>query len=170
MLSDLRYAFRILFKSPGFALITVFALALGIGANTAIFSVVRAVLISPLPYRAPQDLVWIWGTDPKDDIKQELASYPDFKDWSEQAQSFAGMTAFTTASAVLGAAEGEPEKVQAGVVVGDLFGVLGVEPVRGRRFLPEEVVAGKANVVLLSYPVWQTHFGADAQIVGREIL
>ena len=170
MLSDLRYALRILFKSPGFTLITVLALALGIGANTAIFSVVRAVLLSPLPYRAPERLVWIWGTDPKDEIKQEVASYPDFKDWSQQAQSFSAMAGFATASVILGGTEGEPEKVQAGLAVGDLFGVLGVEPVRGRRFVRDENVAGKEGVVLLSHALWQRRFGGDAQIIGRPIL
>ena len=170
MLSDLRYALRVLFKSPGFTLVTVFALALGIGANSAIFSVVRAVLLSPLPYRAPQELVWIWGTSPQNEIKQETASYPDFKDWKEQAQSFSGMTAFTISSAVLGNAEGEPERVQAGLAVGDLFGVLGVDPIRGWRLLPEENVAGKDNVVLLSHSLWQRRFGGDARIVGQQIL
>src|SRR5436189_5202762 len=93
-LKDVRYAFRQLTRHPAFSVIAILALALGIGANTAIFSVVNAVLIRPLPYRAPDQLVWLWGTNPLNDIPKETASYPDFKDSREQAQSFQSMAGF----------------------------------------------------------------------------
>jgi len=134
---DIRYALRQLVKHPSFTLIAILALALGIGANTAIFSVVNAVLLRPLPYRAPQQLVWIWGSNPKNEIPHEVASYPDFNDWREQAQSFAGMAGFTTTTVTLGGTDGEPERVPAGSAIGDLFSVVGIEPVLGRKFLPE---------------------------------
>ncbi|MEY2529191.1 MAG: hypothetical protein QOJ05_1281, partial [Verrucomicrobiota bacterium] len=125
---DARYAFRQLFRHPAFSLIAILALALGIGANTAIFSVVNAVLIRPLPYRAPEQLVWLWGTNPLNDIPKENASYPDYKDWREQAQSFQSMAGFAKTTSILTDGSGEPERLPGAVLLGDLFGVLGVEP------------------------------------------
>src|SRR6185295_6840219 len=118
-LKDIRYAFRQLLRHPAFSLVAIFALALGIGANTAIFSVVNAVLLRPLPYRAPQELVWLWGTNPLNDIPKESASYPDFKDWQEQAQSFQGMAGFAKTSPILTGDSGEPERLPGAVVLGD---------------------------------------------------
>ncbi len=169
-ITDLRYAVRMLLKSPGFTLIAVVALALGIGANTAIFSVVNAVLLRPLPYKAPEELVWLWGTNPQNDIKQETASYPDFNDWRQQAQSFNGMAGFASSAPILGGTEGEPERLRAGVAIGDLFSVLGVEPALGRKFLPEENEEGKHRVVLLSHALWQRRFGGDPGIVSRQVM
>ena len=167
---DLRYAARMLLKSPAFTFIAVVALALGIGANTAIFSVVNAVLLRPLPYKAPAELVWLWGTNPQNDIKQETASYPDFNDWRQQAQSFSSMAAFSKGAPILGGTHGEPERLGAGVAVGDFFSVLGVEPALGRKFLPEENEEGKHRVVILSHALWQRRFGGDAGIVGTEVM
>ncbi len=169
LLADIRYAIRMLLKAPGFTTIAIVALALGIGANTAIFSVVNAVLLRALPYQMPSDLVWIWGTNPQNDIPKENASYPDFNDWRQQAKSFSAMAAFTRSAVILGGTEGEPERVRAGVAVGDLFAVLGLEPAIGRKFLPEENEEGKHRVVLLSHSLWQRRFGGDPQIVGRQI-
>ena len=169
-LSDLRYAFRMLLKAPGFTAIAVIALALGIGANTAIFSVVNAVLLRPLPYKAPNDLVWLWGTNPLNDIAKETASYPDFVDWREQAQSFSGVAGFTQTAVILGGADGETERVPVGVAMGDLFTVLGIEPAIGRKFLPEENEEGKHRVVLLSDALFQRRFGGQAGVVGSQIM
>jgi putative ABC transport system permease protein len=169
ILGDIRYAFRMLLKSPAFTLIAVVALALGIGANAAIFSVVNAVLLRPLPYKAPDALVWLWGTNPQNDIAKETASYPDFNDWRQQAQSFSGIAAFANSAAILGGGDGEPERVRSAVTVGDLFSVLGVEPMIGRKFLAEENEEGKNRVVLLSHALWQRRFGGDARIVGSQI-
>ncbi len=168
-MTDLRSALRQLFKHPGFTIIAVLALALGIGANTAIFSVVNAVLLRPLPYKAPEQLVWIWGSNPLNEIPKEVASYPDYNDWRKQAQSFAGMAGFTDTSVTLGGTNGEPERVTAGLAADDLFSVLGVEPVLGRKFLPEENVEGKHRVVLLSHALWKRRFGGDPRVVGQQI-
>src|SRR6266478_882171 len=102
MIADLRYAFRMMAKSPAFAAVAIITLALGIGANTAIFSVVNAVLLRPLGYDKPERLVWIWGTNPRDETQQEVASFPDFNDWRQQAQSFSQMAGFTTSAPILG--------------------------------------------------------------------
>src|SRR3954470_2787011 len=169
ILKDIRYAFRQLIKHPAFSLIAIFALALGIGANTAIFSVVNAVLLQPLPYRAPNELVWLWGTNPLNDIPKESASYPDFNDWRQQAQSFETMTGFSKSSPILTGDGGEPERLPGAVVLGDFFTVFGVEPALGRKFLPEENEQGKNRVVILSHDLWQRRFGSDPKVVGQQI-
>ncbi|PYK29471.1 MAG: hypothetical protein DME57_10210, partial [Verrucomicrobia bacterium] len=167
---DIRYALRPLFNHRAFSLIAILALALGIGANTAIFSVVNAVLLRPLPYPAPEELVWIWGTNPLNDIPKENASYPDYADWRQQAQSFQMMGGFAQTSPILTRGEGEPERLPGGVVMGDFFSVLGIEPALGRKFLPEEMEAGKNRVVILSHALWQRRFGGDPRIIGQQIL
>jgi putative ABC transport system permease protein len=169
LLKDIHYAFRQLIKHPGFSLIAILVLALGIGANTAIFSVVNAVLLRPLPYRAPEKLVWLWGTNPLNDIPKESASYPDFADWREQAQSFETMAAYARTSPILTEGDGEPERLPGAAVIGDFFSVLGVEPALGRKFLPEENEQGKGRVVILSHDLWQRRFGADPKVAGRQI-
>jgi putative ABC transport system permease protein len=170
LLKDIRYAFRQLIRHPAFSLIAILALALGIGANTAIFSVVNAVLVRPLPYRAPEQLVWLWGTNPLNDIPKESASYPDFKDWREQAQSFQAMAGFANAAPILTGGDAEPERLPGAVVIGDFFTILGVEPVLGRKFLPEENEQGKNRVALLSHELWQKRFAGDPKIVGQQMI
>src|SRR6476469_703191 len=140
-LKDVRYAFRQLTRHPAFSVIAILALALGIGANTAIFSVVNAVLLRPLPYPAPVQLVWLWGTNPLNDIPKETASYPDYAEGRQHAQSFQAMGGFAQTSPILTGTEGEPERLPGGVLMGDLFTALGVEPALGRKFLPEEMEA-----------------------------
>ena len=167
---DIRYALRQLLNHRAFSLIAILALALGIGANTAIFSVVNAVLLRPLPYPAPNQLVWLWGTNPLNDIPKENASYPDFADWRAQAQSFESMGGFAQTSPILTGGEGEPERLPGGYVMGDFFSVLGIEPAIGRKFLPEEMEAGKNRVVILSHALWQRRFGGDPKVVGQQIL
>jgi putative ABC transport system permease protein len=163
---DLRYSMRTLWKAPGFTVIAIVALALGIGANTAIFSVVNAVLLRPLPYNAPDKLVWIWETSPINEIKQEVTSYPNFNDFRQQSQSFNGMGGFASTTAYLTAADGTLERVPSAMVVGDFFSVLGVAPMYGRGVLPEE---SESNVVVLSHALWQQRFGGNPQIVGQQI-
>jgi len=166
---DMRYGLRTLWKSPGFTYIAVLALALGIGANTAIFSVVNTVLLRPLPYKTPDRLVWLWETSPRNDIPKEVASYPNFNDWRQQNQSFEAVTAFTNTSPSLTGSDGEPERLPGAAVLGDFYTVLGVEPALGRKFLPEENEEGKHRVVILSHGLWQRNFGGDARIVGQQI-
>jgi putative ABC transport system permease protein len=169
IIKDTRYALRQLFTHRAFALIAILALALGIGANTAIFSVVNAVLLRPLPYPAPEQLVWIWGTNPLNDIPKENASYPDYADWRAQSQSFQFMGGFAQTSPILTDSGGEPERLPGGYVMGDFFNVLGIEPILGRKFVAEENETGKNRVVILSHALWQRRFGGDPKIIGQQI-
>jgi len=166
---DLRYGVRTLWKSPGFTYVAVLALALGIGANTAIFSVVNTVLLRPLPYNAPERLVWLWETSPRNDIPKEVASYPNFNDWRQQNQNFEAVAAFSNTAPSLTGNDGEPERLPGAAVLGDFFTVLGIEPALGRKFLAEENEEGKHRVAILSHGLWQRRFGGDAGIVGRQI-
>ena len=172
---DLRYGARMLLKQPGFTAVAVITLALGIGANTAIFSVVNAVLLRPLPYEDPDRLVVIWGTHPH--VGREVASLPDFVDWREQCRSFELMAATTSRSfervppgwnfSLTGGEE--PERLIGDYVTDDFFTVLGIPPVLGRSFLPEEHRPGGPHVVVLSHGLWQRRFGSNPDIVGRAI-
>lgn len=168
LLQDIRFSIRMLLKKPGFTVIAVIALALGIGANSAIFSVINAVLLRPLPYKAPEQLVWIWETNPTSDIKQEPASPPNFADWKSQNQSFDSMTAYATSTPIL-AGGGEPERIPGVAVTEGFFSVLGVDAMLGRTFLPEEDKQGNHRVAILSHALWQRRFGADPNIVDQTI-
>ncbi|MFL6213550.1 MAG: ABC transporter permease [Blastocatellia bacterium] len=165
---DLRFATRTLVKKPGFTFVLVLALALGIGANTAIFSVVNAVLLRPLPYKDAERLVWIWETNPKNDIAQESASPPNYNDWKAQNQSFEEMGAFVNTRMTL-TGSGEPERYNAAYVTTGFFEVLGVPPQIGRTFTPDEDKPNSANVIVLSYGLWQRRFGGDPGIIGNAI-
>ncbi|MCI0491160.1 MAG: ABC transporter permease [Blastocatellia bacterium] len=168
LFQDLKYAVRMLMKRPGFTFVAVIALALGIGANTAIFSVVNAVLLSPLPYSNPDQLVWIWDSNPSSDIFNEAVSVPNFLDWKAQNQSFQDMTAFANTIATLTGA-GEPERFPGAYVSANIFSVLGTPPLLGRDFLPDENTPGKPRVVILSQSLWERRFGADRNLIGQTI-
>ncbi|HJQ22475.1 MAG TPA: ABC transporter permease [Blastocatellia bacterium] len=165
---DLRFALRTLLKKPGFTFVLVLALALGIGANTAIFSVVNAVLLRPLPYKQADRLVWIWGTNPRNDIEHETASAPDYHDWKTQGQSFEEMGAFVNTRLTL-TGSGEPERYDAAYVTDGFFEVLGVPAAIGRTFTPDEDKPNGPRVIILSQGLWQRRFGGDANIVGQAI-
>jgi putative ABC transport system permease protein len=166
---DLRFGARMLLKNPGFTLIVVITLALGVGANTAIFSVINSVLLRPLPYPHPERLVWIWGTNPAAGIKQETASLPDFIDWKNQNQSFAAMGGLANFSPIL-TGNGEPERLTGAVVTEGFFATLGVSPQLGRAFTPDEDRPGNQFVVVLSHGLWQRRFGGNPQITGQKIM
>jgi putative ABC transport system permease protein len=168
LLRDVRYAVRVLAKSPGFTAVAVLALALGIGANTAIFSVVKAVLLSPLPYPEAERLVWIWETNEVNNILQEPASLPNYDDWSKQSRSFEGVAAFDNVPLAL-TGEGEPERIEGAAVSANFFPVLGVEPTLGRGFLAEENTPGKNRVVVLSRGLWQRRYGSNPKVVGQTL-
>jgi predicted permease len=168
--NDVRYGLRVLAKNPGFTVVAVITLALGIGANTAIFSVVESVLLRPLPYGHPESLVEIWNTYPG--FQPVGLSPGDYADWHRQAKSFSAMGAYGEVSSALGfnlTGLPEPERVRATVATSDLFPTLGIRPPLGRTFLPEEDKPGGGAVVLLSHQYWQRRFGADIGVVGREI-
>ncbi|MCI0403111.1 MAG: ABC transporter permease [Acidobacteria bacterium] len=165
---DLRYGARQLARSPGFTAVAVLTLALGIGGNTAIFSVVNGVLLRPLPYQDPDRLVLVWQTDPQLAGGFSGSSPPDYREWRSRNQAFSDMAAMFTRSFSL-TGEPEPEQVSGAFASPQLFPVLGVEPRLGRGFLAEEEQYGRHRVVLLSDGLWQRRFGGNPAIVGRSI-
>ena len=167
LIADVRYGLRGLRKNPGFAAVAILTLALGIGANTAIFSVVNTVLIRPLPYRDPSRLIYISEFWPHETNVKTVPS-PDFANWSTHDRLFDGLAAYGGAEVNLTSA-GEPERVQGAKVTADFFTVLGVQPLVGRSFLREEDRPGAHNVVLLGYELWQRRFGSDAKVVGSTV-
>jgi hypothetical protein len=169
---DLRYGARILLKNLGFTLVVILTLALGIGANTAIFTLVNAVFLQPLPVAEPARLMSVFGTDEKNRSAQTdyiPMSWPNFKDYRDQNDVFTGMIAFQ--NIVLNfSGGGEPERIGGMIVTGNYFDLLGVKAAIGRAFLPEEDrTPGTHPVVVLSYSAWQSRFGGDPAIVGRAI-
>jgi putative ABC transport system permease protein len=165
LLQDLRFAFRLLAKSPGFTAIAILTLALGIGANTAIFSVVNGVLLRPLSFRDPSRLVIVAEKSPFPTIS---TSYQNFVDWRDQSRSFESMEGTRSTGLSLTGA-GDPELLTARMATAGLFSLLGVEAREGRTFLPEEDKAGSAPVVLLTYGLWQRRFGGSREIIGKPI-
>jgi putative ABC transport system permease protein len=169
LLQDIRYGMRTLAKNPAFTVVAVLTLALGIGANTAIFSVVENLLLRPLPYPQPERLVEIANTYLPQIPKAGL-SPGDYADWKRQNLSFSEMGAY--AKVLQGfnlSGEGEPQRVQAAYADSGLFPMLGIRPVAGRSFLPEEERAGNAPVVILGHRLWESRFGGDPRVVGRSI-
>lgn len=166
---DLRYGARMLVKNPVFTAVAVLTLALGIGANTAVFSIINAVLISPLPFDKADELVMVWETQP--DVRGPIGSYPDFLDWRAEAQSFQGLAAFSNKRYAKAELTGRNETIDAqGMLVSqNLFPLLGLEPVLGRNFLPEEEHPTHDRVVILSQSVWRRAFAKDPDIVGKGI-
>src|SRR5262245_28002072 len=166
MMHDLRYAIRVLVRQPGFTLIAILTLALGIGANSAIFSVVNAVLLRPLPLEDPDRLIKIWETFLPGG--QGSVSIPNLKDWREQNTVFNGIAAYQFSSFNL-RGQDNPERVQGVIVSPNFFDVAGVRPRVGRAFLNGEDEAGHSHVAVLSHRLWQRNFGGDAEIVGKVI-
>jgi putative ABC transport system permease protein len=168
LLQDVRYGFRMLLKSPGVTLAAVVSLALGIGANTAIFSVVNSILLRSLPYAEPDNIVLLWGDSPSQGDHRNQVSATDVDDWRRENRVFEEVSTFGDWSATfLGG--GEPERVP-GTQVGDgFFRVMRGTPLLGRTFLPEEQEDGKDNVIVLGHGLWQRRFGGDANIVGQAV-
>jgi len=165
---DIRFAFRMLRKSPGFACIAILTLALGIGANTAIFSVVNTVLLRPLPYKDASRLVTVWGANRARGYDLDLVSYPDYLDWKSQNCVFETMGASTDEMFTLTGA-GEPAAVIGYQFSPDYFDALGVPALLGRTFAPDESQPGKDRVTVLSHRLWVNRFGRDPHILGRSI-
>ena len=165
---DLKFGARMLAKNPGFTAVAVLTLALGIGANTAIFSVVNAVLLRPLPYPEPDRLIRVWESNPQRGWLDFSASAPNFEDWRKSNQVFSQLAAqeFTTFNLT---GVGDPERIATLSVTTNFFPTLGASPALGRNFLPEEEQAGKNHVVLVSHGLWQRRFGGDPQLIGRTI-
>ena len=169
LLKDVRYGVRGLLKRPGFTIIALITLALGIGANTAIFSVVNAVLWRPLQFRDPEQLVVVWEEASFAGFPTNTPAPANFVDWKNQNQSFADMAAASSDSFNL-TGDGEPERIQANSANANFFQLFGVQPLIGRGFLPEEDRPGGNKVAVLSYSLWQSRYGGDRGVINREIL
>jgi putative ABC transport system permease protein len=165
---DLRYGLRTLVKNPGFTMVAVIALAIGIGANSAIFSVVNTVLLRPLPYKEPDRLVMVWEDNTRHGYPRDTPAVANYIDWRNQNQVFEGIAAIADLSFNL-TGTGEPERLEGKRVSANLFPLLGVEPQLGRAFLPEEDQPGAGRVVILSHGLWQRRFGSDMKIVGKPL-
>src|SRR5580692_8685839 len=167
---NLRYAVRALWNSPGFALVVVLTLALGVGANTAIFSVVYSALLRPLPYREPATLFHVGESRTQSDNSNDGAqvSYPDFLDWTRSSKSIQSFAAYSGDAFAL-SANGDPKNTFAAQVTPNFFATLGVKPVMGRDFLDTEMQSDGPHVTILTDAFWRTEFGADPNIIGRVI-
>jgi predicted permease len=168
LLHDLRFAVRMLVKNPGFTAAAVLTLALGIGANTAVFSVIDGVLLRPLPYRNPAELVVIWETNAQAAIFREPTSAPNFLDWRAQNRALDGMAATANWIPTL-SGQGDPQQLTGSMVTAEFSPVLGVAPALGRNFLPEEDRPGHEAVVILSHSLWERQFGSAPNVPGRKI-
>ncbi len=164
---DVRYAVRTLRKSPGFATTCITTLALAIGANTAMFSVLHAVLLRPLPYKAPEQLAMLWSEDPSQNLREGRPAYWNVEQWRSQSESFADMAFFDGVSATLTTAD-RAEKISVLRTSPNLFPLLGVQPLHGRIFTAEEAEQ-RQRLALISYRFWQTHFGGSFDAIGASI-
>ncbi len=170
LIKDVHYALRSLLKRPAFTLISVITLALGIGAGTAIFSVVHAVLLRSLPYGSADRLVMVWEDTHRTGGKAEnVINLGNFFDWKEQNHVFEDMAAFFDLSAKL-TGDGEPAEVPSQIATPNLFSVLGVNAIMGRTFSPDDGKPNQPDVVVLSYGLWQRRFGGDRHIIGRHLI
>ena len=162
---DLVFGFRLLWKAPGFTTVAVLALALGIGANTAIFSVVYATLLAPLPYHEPDRIVMVWSHVAG---SSNGVSAGDFLDWQRQNSTFESVAAWTGTALSLNSGS-QPEQIQGSACTPQFLHVLGQPMLLGRDFLPEEGQVGKEHVAVLSYRLWQDRFGGDKNIIGQQL-
>ena len=167
ILHDLRYALRTLRRSPGFATIAIVTLALGIGANTAVFTVVNAVLLRPLPYREPERLAMVWESNTSRQRDKNVVNPQNYLDWRERATAFAGLSALTWTSITF--TGGSPELVSGRAVTPDFFSVMGAAPALGRTFTVAEALPNGPSVIVLSNGLWRRRFGSDPHIVGQAV-
>ena len=168
MFQDLSFGVRMLLKNPGFTVTALLSLVIGIGATSAIFSVVNGVVLRPLPYRDPERLVRLWQNKPQAGMKEMPVSGGNVNVWQTRAESFEGVAAFYQTSSVI-TGDAEPEVIPGAGISHNLLPLLGYQPLIGRNFLPEENRAGGEQVIILSHKLWQRRFGGDPAILGRAI-
>jgi predicted permease len=168
LLQDLRYGLRMLLKNPGFTLVAVVALALGIGANSAIFSVVNSLLLRPLPFEQPGRLVQVWEANAQRGQLEVPASFPNFADWRDQNHVFEQTVAYSDWSFNL-TGTAEPERIRGAVVSPTFFSTLGIKPILGRTLLPDEDQPGKDLSVVISQSLWRRRFNSDPNVVGKTV-
>jgi len=169
LFEDLRIGLRLLHKNPGFAALAILTLAIGISANTAIFSLANAAFFRPLPYPNAERLAFLWQNNQRTGQSEGLVSYPNFADWRSQSHSFSDMAFFMSGKSIL-PGNGDAERTPGALVSVNFFSVLAVNPILGRSFSPEEQFPGHANVTVISYRLWRARFGGDPQILGRDLL
>ncbi len=167
LLQDVRYAVRTMLNKPGFTLIAIMTLAIGIGASAAIFTVVDAALLRGLPYKSPERLYHLWESTPQKEFAQREFSYPDYQDYQKN-QVLEGVAAYTGGGAIM-SGRGEPERVLAPAASANFFSLLGVEPLIGRTFQSGEDKPGAPRVTVLTYGMWQRRFGGDKNILGQSL-
>ena len=170
MLQELRFGARMLLKQPGFSVIAVLTLALGIGATSAVFSLIQGVLLTPPPYRQPQQLVLIPSARADGQKLTTPRGWPaqQWMEWQKEAKSFDGIAAYAWTFNFLVRSEGS-ESIEGMVVTKDYFHVTGLEPVLGRTFVESETGAGPVRVIVLGYELWQRKFNGDPQIIGKQV-
>jgi ABC-type antimicrobial peptide transport system permease subunit len=168
MIREFRLAFRSLVKTPGFTLVAVITIALAIAANTAVFSLVNALLIRPLPFKAPQELVLLFEKFAAQGLDQIPVSAPEYLDWEKQTRSYERIAAFNFADFNLTGGD-MPERIQGAVVTPSLFALLGVAPIKGRVFNDTEFGEGNDGVVVISERLWRRRFNSDPQLVGSQV-
>src|ERR1051325_11682578 len=162
LLKDLRYAFRSLVKRPGFTIVAILTLALGIGINTTVFSLANSVFLRQLPVASPQNLVWIFSG------RDNSSSYPEYLEYQQQTELFDGVMAYEWVGLNLGS-KGQSERVEGTLVSGNYFDVLGVKAEVGRTFLPDEDKTSTA-VAVISHNLWQRRFNGDANVLGKSLV
>src|SRR3954463_8126213 len=168
MIRELRLAFRSLIKTPGFTLVAVVTVALAIAANTAVFSLVNALLIRPLPFQAPQNLILLFEKFSAQGLDQIPVSAPEYLDWEKQTRSYERIAAFNFTDFNLTGGD-MPERVAGAVVTPSLFALLDVAPIKGRVFSDSEFGEGNDNVAIISERLWRRRFNSDPQIVGSQV-
>jgi len=168
LLKDIRYGARVLLQRPGLTLAALLCLGLGIGATITMFTMVNAALLRPLPFEDSSRIVWLQETGPKRGFDWLGISYPNFRDWQEQNRSFEYLAAYQYRTQSMAGGD-EPRRVEGLMTSAELFRVLGIDPIMGRNFNSDDDIPGAEQVVMLSYQLWQTQFGADPDIVGRPV-
>ncbi len=169
LIQDIRHSVRLIARQPGLTFVALLTMALGIGANTAIFSAVDTVLLRPLPYADPDRLVLVWEKRPAEGVMKNVVAAADYVDWSQMNTVFEATAAMISVTADL-TGSGEPARLSAAVVSPAFFDVLRVQPALGRSFRAEEARAGQHRVIVLGYGLWQSRFGSDPAVVGRKVL
>ena len=167
-MNDFKFAFRQLLKNPGFTAVAVLTLALGIGANTAIFSVVNAVLLRPLPFRDPDRLAMLWTEDSRHQIHEAQTSYLNFEDWQRRSRLLEDMALFSQPTPLNLTFKDDTERVDGVRASANLFSLLGVQPMMGRSFSADEAER-KERVVVLSHGLWLRRFGGEANVIGKTL-
>jgi putative ABC transport system permease protein len=169
LLRDVRHARRLLARHPGFTLVAVLTFAVGIGVNTAVFSVFSGVLLRPLPYPDADRITLLWLDNRREGIRDDIGSYPNFRDWKEQSTSYAHMAGFTPSTFTLTGAD-EPERLEGARVSAAFFDVMGIRPALGRTFTEAHETPGEDRVIVLSHGLWQRRFGGAPDVLGRTIM